>query len=596
MESATTTSTTSSNVLRKSTKSPPPLPKDTADSGSPLTPERPLQSSGFGSPWIFSTPGVSAAMDSPRSSEKDASSSKSPLQSPADTLTALPQLDKGKPFRRGNRTSLLVAFKSWFGEDRKGKMKQRNVNVVPPPPPPSAMREVGNYNAHSTRRGRGRGRSSHRGSMSSRRSSSLNSRRSSITSLQMTRIDSPSYQSAPTASASVPLMRTQSSASRRSQRSQRSGSGNPEVHTPISEKSDFVSRPSSVKSVSLNTSKQFKRRSGSPQSSHGSVARMTSPLQRYHQRMGSNDSNSNTTVVRQYRQPASLSAHRRANSQASSVQSPASSRRASWYGTEPEGEGHPGTPARASTPKNFSPDDRTPRRVVPATLLAHKKTTAFSGPAPTYSTASIKRGGSSWKKSWGVEPPGWSSRSTHLPVEISIVSSTDTHTSIRDVFATNKPTSMSFEDDDEWEDEEDEEGHIFVSGVGQTRRGRSGKPGKHSSNLGDSGIFAIPPLPKFKQESRLSSGTSHESPSGSSKRGGLGGSRGRRGNTNLTLNLSHSHPGAARNRGGGSPIAPNMQLPDVSSSLAPVGRRIPSGNNAIRGQAPIQEEEEEEEE
>ena len=27
-------------------------------------------------------------------------------------------------------------------------------------------------------------------------------------------------------------------------------------------------------------------------------------------------------------------------------------------------------------------------------------------------------GRSSWKKSWGMEPPGWSSRTAHLPIEV----------------------------------------------------------------------------------------------------------------------------------------------------------------------------------
>jgi hypothetical protein len=75
-----------------------------------------------------------------------------------------------------------------------------------------------------------------------------------------------------------------------------------------------------------------------------------------------------------------------------------------------------------------------------------------------------------------------------------------------------------------------------------------------------------------------------DSPSTSSKRGG----RGRRAN-NLTISLSHSGPSRQR---GGSPIAASMPLPE----MPPSGRRIPSGNNPLRGQAPIQEEEEEEEE
>jgi len=414
--------------------------------------------------------------------------------------------------------------------------------------------------------------------MSSRRSSSVNSRRSSVASMHVPpKLESPGYHSSSEGgTAPLPLMRTQSNASRKSRRS---SGGNRDLHTPISEQTDYVSRPSSIRSFTVNPM-QHKRRSGSPHSSRGSAARMASPLQRYHQRVGSSESGSHTTVTRQYRQVnAPVTAHRRAGSQASSVVSPASSRRASWYGNELEDQPHPGTPVRPQTPKNVSPDDRTPRRIIPAALVAHKKASAFSG--PSYSTATIKRGGSSWKKSWGVEPPGWSSRSTQLPVEISIVTG-DTHASVRDVFGANKRASMSLEDEDEWEDEEDDEGHILLPGLGQVRR----PSGKHTGRPSNDTSFL--PLSKFNREPHP---PAFDSPISNSKRGGR---TGRRGN-NLTLQLSHSHAGPSTRQMGGSPVASSTPLPEMPSNTLP-GRRIPSGNNALRGQAPIVEEEEEEEE
>jgi len=60
------------------------------------------------------------------------------------------------------------------------------------------------------------------------------------------------------------------------------------------------------------------------------------------------------------------------------------------------------------------------------------------------------------------------------------------------------------------------------------------------------------------------------------------------------LNISHGMP--SNRQRGGSPVASSMPLPDLPPMVNASGRRIPSGNNPLRGQAPIQEEEEEEEE
>jgi len=76
-------------------------------------------------------------------------------------------------------------------------------------------------------------------------------------------------------------------------------------------------------------------------------------------------------------------------------------------------------------------------------------------------------GRSSWKKSWGIEPPGWSSRTAHLPIEVLAISPPSNEPmSIRDVFSGKQTYHASAGDESDWVDEDDDI-PAFAGGLGQ---------------------------------------------------------------------------------------------------------------------------------
>jgi len=93
-------------------------------------------------------------------------------------------------------------------------------------------------------------------------------------------------------------------------------------------------------------------------------------------------------------------------------------------------------------------------------MVAHRKQSPFGPPS---------LGRSSWKKSWGHEPPGWSSRSLQSPPEPAL----DTRTNIRDVFSGRAAAAAGGGDDSDWVDEDDDE-PSFMGGLGQTGASSSG--------------------------------------------------------------------------------------------------------------------------
>ncbi|KAI6038515.1 Pkinase-domain-containing protein [Pisolithus marmoratus] len=148
----------------------------------------------------------------------------------------------------------------------------------------------------------------------------------------------------------------------------------------IPSKGDPSSRPSSIQSFS-QTGKHHKSPSAGSNGS-ASYYRTSSPLPKYqHRRHGSSSS---TRVVRQIPSTPVSSSRPQHN-----LHSLTSSRPASFYEVN--------YPSRNS-------DENTPRR----------------GAGTPHGSSSIGR--TSWKKSWGNEPPGWQSRSTHLPVEVLVIS------------------------------------------------------------------------------------------------------------------------------------------------------------------------------
>ncbi|KAH9896849.1 Pkinase-domain-containing protein [Cubamyces lactineus] len=373
--------------------------------------------------------------------------------SPADTLSSLPNIPvRGSKVVSGhrNRASLLSTFQRWFREDPKGKRKEDpamaqalvHSNSLSSPGSNPVSQRRGTVKGRTGGRGKapaGRGKTSHRAkraSVSSRRSSSVNSRRSS-TSMQYAVVESPPY--------SASVSRQRSDPSRRSFGS----------HTPNSEREEFMSRPSSIHSF-VNHPRHRKSPSAS---SAGSMymGRTASPLPKGSHRRGG--SGSSTRVVRQIQMTPSRPPHLRSNS-ASSVHSRASSRPGSLYDFSETDSRRNSSPHKAALRRSL---DETPRRAhAAATFVAHKRQTPFANPTGSGYLNSLGR--SSWKKSWGLEPPGWQTRSAHPAIEVLAVYPPEMPSGIRDVFSGRQ--SLSLGDESDWVDEEDES-PAYVGGLGQ---------------------------------------------------------------------------------------------------------------------------------
>lgn len=430
----------------KLTKSPPVKAKDTVPTSCSPSPDLPAIP---GSPWV-----MAGERTSPPSGH-----AATPANSPGDTLHSLPNYTEGggriiAPNR--NRASLLSAFRLWFQEDKKGKRKE---TVQPLPqgnsrglqysrslavPPPSTMSPSSKNTMKQRASGGGRGRRFKRHSTSSRRSSSVNSRRSSSNSAQIFMIEQPHTLD------QIPSVQSFG------------------AETPNSERGDYSSRPSSVHSFTVGVPRH--RKSPSTGSNGSAYYRASSPLPNYnHRRAGSSSS---TRVVRLQGAPGSARpVHQRSNSAASSVHSLASSRPTSFYEAS-EGEvTRTGSPFKGY-PSRRSLDDSTPRRGA-GTFIAQKRLTPFTSPQ-----SSGTLGRTSWKKSWGHEPPGWQNRSTHLPVEVLVISPVP---DIRDVFSSGR-ASLSMGDESDWVDE-DEDVPEFAGGLGQMPGGATTNSSASSSYL-----------------------------------------------------------------------------------------------------------------
>ncbi|KDQ23278.1 hypothetical protein PLEOSDRAFT_1094786 [Pleurotus ostreatus PC15] len=403
----------------KLTKSPP---HKVSRDNHPSTPELRHPQPQIGSPWVFA--------GSP-SSRQDLGAP-TPANSPGDMKPA-ESGSQGKGNAR-NRASILSTFRLWFNEERKGKRKE----VVNPPKAPStpyrqtpAQGKAPSFGTGKRRRsgsGGYAGRSGHRPhrpSVSSRRSSSVNSRRSSVASIQPIHLDSPQIPNRPSLGS----------------------------HTPNSERGDHSSRPSSIRSFTM----QRHRKSPSASSAGSIHYRGASPMSKYHRRAGSGGS-STTRVVRQIH--SNRPPHVRSNSTTSSIHSPASSRPASWY--DPSDVDMPRTASPMKASSRRLPDDGGSRRYGSSTkFIAQKRQAPFMSPGASYS-GSIGR--SSWKKSWGLEPPGWQTRTTHIPVEVLTISPTPDGSGFRDVITGRH--SLNLGDESDWVDEDDDL-PAFAGGLGQ---------------------------------------------------------------------------------------------------------------------------------
>ena len=522
--------------------------KDAALSSTPPPTELNGSQGQVGSPWVL------AGKQSPPPD----------TGSPADTLTSLPHIPtRGSKVGSGhrNRASLLSTFQRWFREDPKGKRKEdpaalslaQSSSLNSTGSSPVSVRHRGTVKGRSAGRGKivgGRGKTSQRAkraSVSSRRSSSVNSRRSS-TSMQYV-LESPPY------SASV--------SRQRSDPSRRASFGS---HTPNSEREEFMSRPSSIHSF-VNHPRHRKSPSASSAGSFY-VGRTASPLPKNHRRAGSGSS---TRVVRQIQMtPSGGKSHLRSNS-ASSAQSLHSSRPGSLYDLSETDSRRNSSPNKAAMRRST---DEIPRRAYsPATFVAHKRQTPFSNGGGNGYLNSLGR--SSWKKSWGLEPPGWQTRTAHPAVEVLAIYPPEVP-GIRDVFSGRHSLSMG--DESDWVDEDETESPAYVGGLGQM-------PSSASSTVT---TFAQAEAPLLTPPSR----------SAPARTGGAAaGKRSVPGMASLSVG---THGGrAARGKANRSPAGRSSPLPSESvfdaSETRGTRRQLPTGRAgpAFRG---IQEEDEGEEE
>ncbi|KAF7303808.1 Serine/threonine-protein kinase MARK2 [Mycena indigotica] len=544
----------------KLTKSPPLRPSKDHNVPSTPPPSEDHSQPAIGSPWVLTaskdslhrpptpanSPGgdIRASMSSPNFGDGEGTGS----------------TGKASGSHR-NRANLLTAFRLWFNEDRKGKRKQ-NSPTVGPSTSNSNQSFAGNgrgsaqqtYSTTSVkRRTSGPGKfvsrgHRHRASASSRRSSSVNSRRSSITSVQMIVLDSPQ----------VPGRRSFGS------------------HTPNSERGEHGSRPSSIRSFSM----QRQHRKSPSASSTGSNNRTTSPVQKLHRRAGSGSS---TRVVRHVQTTTitttpltSRPPHMRSNS-ASSTHSPVSSRPNSIYeqpllqrsnsdidryrtGSPFKSNSRPQSRTRTSSSESRGMNVTT---TTSTTFVAQKRLGPFTSPS---FNGSIGR--TSWKKSWGLEPPGWQTRTAHIPIEVLAISPINEGATIRDVFSSGSrhglglSTMNSFGDESDWVDEDDDL-PTFAGGLGQ---------------MWSAGPSQSKPSP---ETITLSPAPRGHRPNKRTNRSGSG--------------SSTSSAGGKTSKAGHSPSLNTTPLPSETVYESVSGRRQIPGHGR-KGPAAIQEEDEEAEE
>lgn len=330
------------------------------------------------------------------------------------------EVDRNRPVMRP-RANFLTVFRHWFNEDRKGKQKDTSLSQT------NHTRPLNQPILVATQKRRGSTSSSkyvsrtgnnthrvHRPSVSSRRSSSVNSRRSSGVLIESPQVTS-----------------------RRSFGS----------HTPNSDRAEFSSRPSSIHSLSM----QPRHRKSPSQSSASSMRfRTTSPMQKYHRRAGSGSS---TRVIKLAPTNQGGGVHGPSNSVTSSIHSPPNSRPPSWY--------EPSESENLAMVSPLKSRIRSRDRLLSgSSLFVQKRPGPFLSPILSNNLT----GRSSWKKSWGLEPPGWQTRTAHLPVEVLAISPASEPAAIRDVFSGRQ--SLTLGDESDWVDEDEDE-PVFAGGLGQ---------------------------------------------------------------------------------------------------------------------------------
>jgi len=132
--------------------------------------------------------------------------------------------------------------------------------------------------------------------------------------------------------------------------------------------------------------------------------------------------------------------------------------------------------------------------------------------SPVAHTYANSIGRSSWKKSWGLEPPGWQSRSAHIPIEVLAISPASD--GLRDVFSGRQ--SLSLGDESDWVDEDDDI-PAFAGGLGQLTTSTSSSSA-FGTHIVESAVTLSPPpkghRPSTKRVNRNNGTSSGSGPGG----------------------------------------------------------------------------------
>ena len=171
-----------------------------------------------------------------------------------------------------------------------------------------------------------------------------------------------------------------------------------------------------------------------------------------------------------------------------------------------------------------------------------------------------------------MEPPGWQSRTAHLPVEVLVISPATEPVSLRDVFSGRQSLSMG--DESDWVDEDDDI-PPFIGGLGQMGMGigagmGTGQSGTMQTNLEPPPTVTLSPAPRHRSTKRAANRNS-----------GPGGS---------TTGKKQGHSPVER-------VSPNPGDGGYDTTETRAGRRqLPAGRSGPAFRHAIQEEDEGEEE
>lgn len=595
------------------TKSPPPgkISKEAKDR------EREHSSDAPGIVRSVSAKETSTAMATYPGHVKSHSAAPGPRRSITDGGRAASPLVTREMAKPRNRASILSTFRTWLDDGRRKRKTGSSIstpsnspaglfplsNSAPNmggyfPAGPSGMPERP-YTPRKRTGGKGtasrRGSRSHkdkRPSISSRRSSSVNSHRSSVASLI-------SMANTPGALGSVgeytvyngaPLTRRMSGASGRSY-----GAG---AKTPIEEDVfDLASRPGSAKSfahgppVTAGIAKRGKRHSkSSSTSSGGSLGRhaptrpasrseTTSPTKsKAHHRVGSGSSQ--TRIVKHHvKKPPSINqslliSTSEAQTVASTSQKGGRGRSGSGSSMHSGGSSAMDDDAEFGSRRTTSPLAGRSGKVG---MLTQRRQNGYGTPNGSLGYITSR---SSWKRSWGLEPPGWANRAANQGVIIEILNSSPAKGNVRDVFAgggksgwvpgTSPPSDGN---DDDWSDVDDD--IQFAGGLGQL--GSTLNPSSTSA--------AVNPLDSpLMVFSNSNAGRRTKRVAGPNLNPGQFGTK-----ASSPLPATNSLPTTSAN-----PVAAPMGMDSLGLDRAGSRRGLPAGRSGFRGPAIVEEEEEEE--